>query len=88
MFPKYSDPPYKLDFIPINIRNFSVYYNMLFVHVRTFVWSNESMYERASAEVLDFIIVTRVRLWRTTGESYAVNRVRFLYIGRVLGHLS
>ena len=33
-------------------------------------------------------IITRVRLWRTTGESYAVNRVRFLYISRVLGHLS
>ena len=34
------------------------------------------------------IIIIRARLRRATGESDAINRVRFLYICRALGHLS
>ena len=36
----------------------------------------------------NFIIITRVRLQRAAGELHPVNHVRFLYISRVLGHLS
>ena len=37
---------------------------------------------------LNVIIMTWARLRQATGESDAINRVRFLYICRALGHLS